>query len=294
MLNNSISRESDGYMKSFNVNQKDEYMEFLAKYNFVILQILSEEEANQTVSDFFENVAVNVDIYNSDTWENEYWPENSRYLVGYALTEKAFQNRTHKNLHQAFTNILGTDNLVTMIDRWGIMRPSRNRPDWKWQLEPHVDVNPWRYVKELKEGQPRVYQGVLSLVDSYDSWCTTGGFSIVPGSANMLEEWTKRFPDPTNGLAVSYHHRKDDPFYNKLERIPLRKGEICIWDSGCVHANFQNTSENDFRIVQYISMAPANGLRSRMFNHYPSIYFKNNKIDLSGFNLNQRQLNLLK
>jgi len=132
----------------------------------------------------------------------------------------------------AFTNIFGTDDLLTMIDRWGIMRPSRDRPDWKWQLEPHVDVNPWTYTKEIQQGYPRIYQGVLSLVNSYDHWCTTGGFSVVPGSANALPEWTKRFNDPTNGLSVSYHHRKDDPFYNKLQRIPLRKGEICIWDSG--------------------------------------------------------------
>jgi hypothetical protein len=90
-----------------------------------------------------------------------------------------------------------------------------------------------------------MYQGVLSLVDSYDHWCTTGGFSVVPGSANVLPEWTKRFNDPTNGVAVSYHHRKDDPLYNKLQRIPLRKGEICIWDSG---KEFRINSE-PFRVV---------------------------------------------
>jgi hypothetical protein len=69
----SISREDDGYLKSFTVDQKDEYLEFLSKYNFVILQILSEEEADATVSNLFDEVAPNVNVDDLATWENDYW-----------------------------------------------------------------------------------------------------------------------------------------------------------------------------------------------------------------------------
>jgi len=69
----SISRESDGYMKSFKVDQPTEYLEFLSKYNFVILQILSEEEADATVSELFEKVAPNVKMDDPTTWENDSW-----------------------------------------------------------------------------------------------------------------------------------------------------------------------------------------------------------------------------
>jgi hypothetical protein len=288
----TISRESDGYLQSFDVEDK-EYLKFLNKYNFVILKILSEKEADDTVEDFFKNVTPNVDKYDSSTWENQFWPLNTRFLAGYALTQYAFDNRTHSNLHTGFSNIFGTDDLVTMVDRWGIMRPSKNRKDWKWELKPHVDVNPWKYTEELDKGYPHQYQGVLSLVDSYDTWCSTGGFRIVPGCANILKEWTKRFPDPTKGEGVSYHLTETDPLYNKLQRIPLRKGEVCIWDSGCVHANFSNTSSTDFRLVQYVSMAPAATPPSRVWSHWPSVYFKNNKTDTKSLQLTSRQTKLL-
>ena len=289
----SLSREEDGFLKSFTINEKDEYTEFLKKYNFVILRILTEEEADESVDDFFNNVVPNVDRNDPSTWEQEFWPTFDKYLVGYATTQNAFYNRTHSNLHNAFSNIFGTDQLVSLIDRWGIMRPSRHRKEWRIQLEPHMDVNPWNYVGQLKNGLPPQYQGVLSLTDSYDHWCTTGGFRIVPGSANILDEWTSRFQDPTNGKGVSYHLTKNDPLYNKLQRIPLRKGEICIWDSGCVHANYCNTSESDFRIVQYVTMAPSNSPKSRIWSQWPSIFLKENKLDLTNMDLDSRQKNLL-
>jgi len=41
-----------------------------------------------------------------------------------------------------------------------------------------------------------------------------------------------------------------------LQKVPLRKGELVIWDTGQVHCNFANYS-NHPRLYQFIRMLPA-------------------------------------
>ena len=47
----------------------------------------------------------------------------------------------------------------------------------------------------------------------------------------------------------------DDPMSKRLQRFPLRRGEMVIWNYGLVHANYPNYSSN-WRFVQFIRMLP--------------------------------------
>jgi hypothetical protein len=44
-----------------------------------------------------------------------------------------------------------------------------------------------------------------------------------------------------------------------MQRVPLRKGEMVIWDSGQLHGNFENMS-NRLRLIQFIRLLPATQL----------------------------------
>lgn len=69
---------------------------------------------------------------------------------------------------------------------------------------------------------------------------------------------------------------EDDQIISRLQRIPLRKGEMVIWNSALVHCNFPNYS-NQMRLIQFIRMLPATELcenkdryaAKRILHQYP-------------------------
>jgi hypothetical protein len=99
------------------------------------------------------------------------------------------------------------------IDKWGLMRGSKDlvwrqgtsrapsaadeasvetetmtvdRPDWRWNLHPHWDWNPWVYQAMVDRGLPRMYQGIIALDDCPEE---VGGHITIPGSAAYLPHW---------------------------------------------------------------------------------------------------------
>jgi len=153
--------------------------------------------------------------------------------------------------------------LLCSIDKWGLLRGTKNlkfinedgniviqdRPEWFYELKMHWDLNPWLYVEEMKEHQHPMYQGLIALVDCP---IEVGGFLCVPGSSKFLPEYTKeRKPIHLNPLSIRVP--SDDIMLDYKQKVPLRKGEMVIWNSGQAHANFGNTS-NKNRIYQFVRM----------------------------------------
>ncbi len=85
---------------------------------------------------------------------------------------------------------------------------------------------------------------------------STGGFRVCPGSAAALEQWCQRVKRPADLVKDSFHICPSDVWYKRLQKVPIRRGSLCIWDSGSLHANYENSSA-DTRIVQYVRMMPA-------------------------------------
>ncbi len=50
---------------------------------------------------------------------------------------------------------------------------------------------------------------------------------------------------------------KDDPIRKDIQKMPIRKGSILIWNSRLPHGTFPNNSSN-FRMIQYMKMGFAN------------------------------------
>jgi len=97
-----------------------------------------------------------------------------------------------------------------------------------------------------------MYQGLVALSDCPEE---VGGFRTVPCSTAYLPTWCEEHKAPflkEHSIPVP----PDDPMVPYFQKIPLRKGEIVIWNSAQAHCNFANQS-NKMRLYQFIRMLPA-------------------------------------
>ena len=86
-----------------------------------------------------------VDRNDPSTWLDSLWPGPKR--VGFSevtVREQGWKNRENKNIHKIFSLLLDRKDLWVSIDRYGIMRPTKNVP--KGRIPPvecrtNVDVN---------------------------------------------------------------------------------------------------------------------------------------------------------
>ena len=90
-------------------------------------------------------------------------------------------------------------------------------------------------------------QGVLSLVDVDGD---TGGFQCVPELFRTLEDWKKRQPEGRDGFRPDLEDMEVYP-------VPMKAGDLLIFNSLLAHGIRPNTSENKVRMAQYIAMTPA-------------------------------------
>lgn len=101
-------------------------------------------------------------------------------------------------------------------------------------------------------GMPHLYQGIIALADCPEE---VGGFMCVPGITAFLPQWVKeRAPVHDKWLLVRVPD--DDPMLGYVQKVPLRKGEMVIWDAGQAHGVFPNQS-NKMRLYQFVRMMPA-------------------------------------
>ena len=310
-----VPRDSDGYSVSFQVDDVANWKAFLDHYGYVVVKILSDQEADDTVKEFFSEVQrrqKTLMVPDSDdsskknkndqdddndessastqqqqpkkykklisaddpsSWEDDNWFNTGRFKASFpAVAPQALRNRTHKNIYDFYSQLLGTPRIYSHIDVYGFMRATKDlewrtsgagddqeeveyvdKPEWRQSLPPHIDKNPWIYTKEViqeKKFSP-FYQGVLALVDCDD---TVGGFSIAPCSARHLPSWITTVPKPAAGSQNSTRNHYDfppnDPWYKTVQHVPIRKGELVVWDSASLHCNYPNSC-SDFRLVMY-------------------------------------------
>ena len=211
------------------------------------------------------------------------------------LYPQACDNRQNPNVYQVFRTLLGDEELIVNITRAGLMRPTKdvffpslNRTEDRkeWKTKPdwlHLDMNPltgrastygfehvaeghfdgsvggWAAQRKSTNNSMRTrkLQGILALDDCREQ---DGGFHAVPGFQHFIRTWTKenqasclnanKGADPT-----TVQIPEDDSIRDHIQRMPMRKGSLLVWDSQLPHGNFPNDSSH-MRIVQYLHMAP--------------------------------------
>jgi len=149
-----------------------------------------------------------------------------------------WDNRQYPKVHQAFTDIWGTEKLWVTIDRANLNVPLRPGFDYKGFI--HWDYDP--------ETKPQNVQGVLALADQDDE--NMGGFQCIPELFRTYDTWKLTQPEDRN-------HFQPDTTGFELVKVKMNAGDLLIFNSSQPHGIRANRSENKVRLAQYIAMMPA-------------------------------------
>src|SRR5450432_2742459 len=149
-----------------------------------------------------------------------------------------WDNRQFPKVHQAFTDIWGTEKLWVTIDRANLNFPLR--PGFEYKGFIHWDYDP--------ETKPQNVQGVLALADQDDE--NMGGFQCVPELYRTYDTWKLTQPGDRD-------HFKPDVTGFEIVKVKMNAGDLLIFNSTQPHGIRPNRSTDKVRLAQYISMMPA-------------------------------------
>lgn len=149
-----------------------------------------------------------------------------------------WDNRQFPKVHEAFTDIWGTEKLWVTIDRANLNLPLRPGFDYKGFI--HWDYDP--------ETKPQNVQGVLALADQDDE--NMGGFQCIPELFRTYDTWKLTQPEDRN------HFQPDTTGFD-LVKVKMRAGDLLIFNSSQPHGIRPNCSQDKVRMAQYIAMMPA-------------------------------------
>ena len=153
-----------------------------------------------------------------------------------------WDNRTTPRVYDAFVDIWDIEDLWVSIDRANLNTPNRGKRASAGFV--HWDAN------TSLDPLPISVQGVLSLV--HQDGGDIGGFQCFPWLFEHFDEWVTTQPSSRDP------HRPDvSNLEDKRVKPELFPGDLLIFNSLLAHGVAPNTSENQVRMAQYISMLPA-------------------------------------
>jgi hypothetical protein len=150
-----------------------------------------------------------------------------------------WDNRQYPRVYDAFVDIWDRTDLWVAIDRANLNTPNRDARPFTGFVHWDVDTS----LTPLPIG----VQGVLSLVDADRE---TGGFQCVPELFRTLEDWIAAQPADRNLW-------RPDLTGFEIGNVPMKAGDLLIFNSLLAHGIRPNVSRDRVRIAQYISMFPA-------------------------------------
>ena len=223
---------------------EDQWSHWISKGYVVIPQAISPEQVQQTVDLLWE--FEEKDPGDSSTW---YAPARAememKELIGTGMVEiynhqHQWSNRQTPKVYDAFADIWGMEELWVTIDRANLNFPAPKD-------QPQKGFIHWDYDPDTK---PQNVQGVLALSDQIDP--DMGGFQCIPWLFQNYDAWRATQPDDRNPFQPDLKGLED-----KIEKVPLRAGDLMIFHSGLAHGIRPNNSKDKVRMAQYISMMPA-------------------------------------
>lgn len=243
----------------------------------VVTDVFEEELVEQTINELWTSeqllarrAANGSMVQRSDpsTWTKETWPQSDEgqnflealdpYLV--QATWELLQHKPANDVfqllwHEHQTNP-GERLFMTDKPRWGVMRPTKNNPEWKTMSSwLHWDQNPWN-----DHGFTRV-QGFAQLSEGTGE---SGGLLLVPKAHKAFCQWGAEHPQGTvfyKDVEMTEQYGKEkpfmvpekDPLQQQVCRVVAPAGSLVLWDSRIPHQNFPNTSANEFRYIVYLN-----------------------------------------
>ena len=221
----------------------EEEWQFWVTHGYIVIKNAVPKERVKRLADFlweFEEKDPN----DSSTW---YTPPRAemqmKELTNTGMVEiynhqLLWDNRQYPKVHQAFSDIWGTEKLWVTIDRANLNFPVREGFEQKGFI--HWDYDP--------ERKPQNVQGVLALADQDDE--NMGGFQCIPELFRTYETWKITQPEDRD-------HFKPDVSGFDIVKVKMNAGDLLIFNSLQPHGIRANKSKDKVRIAQYISMMPA-------------------------------------
>jgi len=264
--------------KRFEAVDKDGWLRHLADLGFaVIANVVSDSEVQHAYSllwDFIEGADQDGKIKRSDvkTWKDAYedasgWPAGKAdgiiHSKGIGQSQVLWYLRSLPSLKKVFTDIWGTEELVTSFDGAGVFRPYGHNPLWKITKTNQG----WCHVDQAHQKQGlHCVQGLVTLRDATEC---TGGLVVVPGSHRFYSSDVLRNYKPTsngwNFIALDANDRVLTEGGGGPRMVCAKAGDLILWDSRTVHCNTPPLLEDMdvlcgnelIRAVAYICMTPA-------------------------------------
>lgn len=211
--------------------------EFWKKKGYVVIRnAVSLENAmacEQAIWDF-----LGMDPGDSESWYRNP-PERQSIMVEIYQHQALWNNRQSPRVHQAFSEIWGTEHLWVSFDRASMNAPNRP-PEWeRTDAQLHWDRSSLNPPFEL------AVQGVLYLTDTT---ANQGAFTCVPGFHRRIETWLQSLPSGADP-------KKQDLTGLGPEPVSGKAGDLIIWQNLLPHGAGPNTASRP-RLTQYITMGP--------------------------------------
>ena len=150
-----------------------------------------------------------------------------------------WDNRQQPRIYDTFVDIWDRKDLWVTIDRANLNTPNRG-------VRPFGGFIHWDSDTSMRP-LPVNVQGVLSLVDTDTE---VGGFQCVPELFRNFDQWMATQP-------ADRHPFFPDTSGFEIKFVPLKAGDLLIWNTLLAHGIRPNVSANRARLAQYLSMYPA-------------------------------------
>mmetsp|Transcript_735 Transcript_735/g.1074 ORF Transcript_735/g.1074 Transcript_735/m.1074 type:complete len:328 (+) Transcript_735:93-1076(+) len=248
-------KDDEGKVQSFEPQDTKNWMAFYEKYGFVVIRNIAPEEMIDGLDD--EMIRRSGYFYGADLindpesvdWASVY---GSAYNMGKGFFSIASNGPVACKIRQLphflkiFSLVLGRSDIYTKMDRFGLMRPTKDHPEWATEVGfVHWDQNP-----TLEPNYSRV-QAIVTLTDHT---MTSGGFHCIPGSHKWMKSYGEKMATSLDGPLVKC--KGECLRQNHLFRIPARKGSLILWDSRTAHGNWPNQGSSEWRKVWYVTFYP--------------------------------------
>lgn len=152
-----------------------------------------------------------------------------------------WDNRQTPRVYDAFVDIWDREDLWVSIDRANLNTPNRGARAFPgfihWDAETTLDPLPVNV------------QGVLALSDTSEE---SGGFQCIPELFEHFEDWRRTAPANRNPWRPDV-----DSLPWKPRFVPMKAGDLLIFNSLLAHGIRPNTSTDRVRLAQYIAFTPA-------------------------------------
>eukprot|EP01102_Stenamoeba_stenopodia_P014460 TRINITY_DN4804_c0_g1_i1.p1 TRINITY_DN4804_c0_g1~~TRINITY_DN4804_c0_g1_i1.p1 ORF type:complete len:378 (-),score=72.37 TRINITY_DN4804_c0_g1_i1:232-1365(-) len=229
------------YVQSFALDDEPAAIrQFFDEFGFVVVRdVLSQAEAEATVSDLWRILETDSEMRRDDprTWSR--WPSTGMPQYGQVqhapiFAESFLNNRQNENVHRVFSLLFGRENLLVSHDRGCLFRPTKHvptaplsfsessslktpvkcvdRPEWATRDNLHLDMNPWLWLEGSDEPQKNLdtlrYHKINNFIFENNQIRRRDGIAL-QGVLNLLDN---QEDDGGLQLVPGFHRHFDEYF----------------------------------------------------------------------------------